>query len=136
MANFIYKKAKEAMLNGQIDVDSTNLKILFVNTSNYSASQNTNQFLSDIPSNARVYTSSVLDNVSTNLGVLDADDIAIIHDGSPFQAIILYQNGSTDQNSRLISFIDTSEGLPFGGISESVSLSIQWDNSSTKIITI
>lgn len=136
MANFIYKKAKEGMLNGQIDIDSTNLKVVFIDTSKYSANQNTNQFLSDIPSNARVHTSLALGNVSTTLGVLDADDIAVTYDGLSFQAIVVYQTGSTDENSRLISFIDTSEGLPFAQTSESVALSIQWDNTSTKIITI
>jgi len=136
MANFIYKKAKEGMLNGQIDIDSTNLKVVFIDTSKYSANQDTNQFLSDIPANARVHTSPTLGNVSTTLGVLDADDIAITYDGLSFQAIVLYQTGSTDENSRLISFIDTSEGLPFAQTSESIALSIQWDNTSTKIITI
>ncbi len=136
MANFIYKKAKESMLNGQINLNSTNLKVLFVNTSNYSPNQNLNQFLSDIPSNARVYNSSAVSNVSTASGVLDADDLTITYDGASFQAIILYQSGNTDQDSRLISFIDTSEGLPFSQTSNSVALSIQWDNSSTKIITI
>jgi len=136
MANFIYKKAKEAMLNGQININSTNLKFLFVNSSNYSPNQNTNQFLSDIPANARVYTSTAINNVSTNLGVLDANDVVINYEGTAFQAVVLYQSGNTDQDSRLISFIDTSEGLPFAQTSESVSLSIQWDNSSTKIITI
>ena len=136
MANFIYKKAKETMLNGQININSTNLKILFVNSSNYFPNQDTNQFLSDIPSNARVYTSTTISNVSTNLGVLDANDLVINYEGAAFQAIVLYQSGNTDQDSRLISFIDTSEGLPFAQTSESVNLSIQWDNSSTKIITI
>lgn len=112
MANFIYKKAKEAMLNGQININSTNLKILFVNSSNYFPNQDTNQFLSDIPSNARVYTSTTISNVSTNLGVLDANDLVINYEGAAFQAIVLYQSGNTDQDSRLISFIDTSEGLP------------------------
>ena len=136
MANFIYKKAKEAMLNGQIDIDSTNLKVVFVNTSNYSPNQDTNQFLSDIPSNARVYTSSAISNVSTNLGVLDANDLVIDYEGPAFEAIVLYQSEITDANSRLISFIDTSEGLPFVQTLESVQLSIQWDDTSTKIITI
>lgn len=136
MANFIYKKAKEGMLNGQIDIDSTNLKVVFIDTSKYSANEDINQFLSDIPSNARVHTSLALGNVSTTLGVLDADDMAMTYDGLSFQAIVLCQTGSTDENSRLISFIDTSEGLPFAQTSESVSLSIRWDNTSTKIITI
>lgn len=136
MANFIYKKAKEGMLNGQIDIDSTNLKVVFIDTSKYSANEDINQFLSDIPSNARVHTSLALGNVSTTLGVLDADDMAMTYDGLSFQAIVLCQTGSTDENSRLISFIDTSEGLPFAQTSESVSLLIRWDNTSTKIITI
>jgi hypothetical protein len=136
MANFIYGKAKQAMLSGDIDLGSTNLKVAFIKTTLYTPSQNTHEFLSDIPTAAKVYKSSALQNVSNTLGVLDADDINITYNGSAFEAIVLYQYGTSDSDSRLIAFVDTSEGLPFPGTLDASSLLLSWNNTSTKIISL
>lgn len=136
MANFIYGKAKQAMLSGDIDLGSTNLKVAFIKTGLYTPNQNTHEFLSDIATAAKVYKSSALQNVSNALGVLDADDITINYDGSAFEAIVLYQYGTSDSDSRLIAFIDTSEGLPFPGTLDASSLLLRWNDTSTKIISL
>lgn len=136
MANFIYGKAKQAMLSGDIDLGSTNLKVAFIKTALYTPNQNTHEFLSDIATAAKVYKSSALQNVSNALGVLDADDITINYDGSAFEAIVLYQYGTSDSDSRLIAFIDTSEGLPFPGTLDASSLLLRWNDTSTKIISL
>lgn len=136
MANFIYGKAKQAMLSGDIDLGSTNLKVAFIKTTLYTPSQNIHEFLSDIPTAAKVYKSSALQNVSNTLGVLDADDISITYNGSAFEAIVLYQYGTSDSDSRLIAFVDTSEGLPFPGTLDASSLLLLWNNTSTKIISL
>ena len=136
MANFIYGKAKQAMLSGDIDLGSTNLKVAFIKTTLYTPSQNIHEFLSDIPTAAIVYKSSALQNVSNTLGVLDADDISITYNGSAFEAIVLYQYGTSDSDSRLIAFVDTSEGLPFPGTLDASSLLLLWNNTSTKIISL
>jgi hypothetical protein len=136
MANFIYSKAKQAMLSGDIDLGSTNLKVAFIKTALYTPNQNTHEFLSDIATAAKVYRSSALQNVSNTLGVLDADDISINYDGSAFEAIALYQYGTSDSDSRLIAFIDTSEGLPFPGTLDASALLLKWNDTSTKIISL
>jgi hypothetical protein len=136
MANFIYSKAKQAMLSGDIDLGSTNLKVAFIKTALYTPNQNTHEFLSDIATAAKVYRSSALQNVSNTLGVLDADDISISYDGSAFEAIALYQYGTSDSDSRLIAFIDTSEGLPFPGTLDTSALLLKWNDTSTKIISL
>jgi hypothetical protein len=135
MSNFIYKKAKEAFLNGDIDLNSNDIKVAFIKTLLYTPNLNSDEFLSDIPTLAKVYKSNALDNVSTTLGVLDADDLIANYNGNAFEAIVLYQYGTTDSDSRLISYIDTSEGLPFPGTADSSTISLQWDNTSTKIIS-
>lgn len=136
MSNFIYSKAKQAMLNGDIDLGANNFKVAFIKTSQYSPNANSDEFLSDISTQAKVYKSTALSNISTSLGVLDADDLTVNYDGSAFQAIVLYQYGTSDSDSRLLAFIDTSEGLPFPGTLEPSSLALQWNNSSTKIISL
>ena len=136
MANFVYKKAKESMLSGEINLSANSLKVAFIDTSLYTPNQNTDEFLSVIPTAAKKYRSAALSNVSNNLGVLDADDLTIVHDGAAFNAIVFYQYGTADSDSRLIAFIDDSEGLPFAGTTESSSMTLQWNNSSTKIISL
>lgn len=136
MANFVYKKAKESMLSGEINLSTNSLKVAFIDTSLYTPNQNTDEFLSTVPTAAKKYRSAALSNVSNDLGVLDADDLIITHDGTSFSAIVFYQYGTADSDSRLIAFIDDSEGLPFTGTSESSEMILQWNNSSTKIISL
>lgn len=137
MANFIYKKAKQALLNGDIAVDTNDLKILFVDTTTYTANQNTDEFVSDITSSAIKQRSIALTNKTTTNGILDADDVyTSAYIGSSFNAIILYQVGSSDSNSRLISYIDTSDGLPFEGSNSPLGVTINWSNDSNKILSI
>jgi len=136
MANFVYGKAKESMLSGELDLVTNGVKVAFIETSLYTPNQNQDELLSDIPDEAKKYRSSALSNVSNTLGVLDADDITITYNGTPFSAIVFYEYGTSDSDSRLIAFIDDSEGLPFTGTTEAIDIALQWNNSSTKIISL
>jgi hypothetical protein len=137
MANFIYKKAKQALLNGDIAVDTNDLKILFVNTATYIANQNSDEFVSDIAASAIKARSNALTNKSTTNGVLDANDLQYEgYPGDAFDVIILYQVGTSDADSRLIFYIDTSDGLPFEGANNSLGVTINWSNDSNKILSI
>jgi hypothetical protein len=137
MANFIYKKAKQALLNGDIAVDTNDLKILFIDTSTYTADQTADEFVSDIASSAIKGRSNALANKTTTNGVLDANDLEVpAYTGAAFNAIVLYQVGASDSNSRLIFFIDTSEGLPFEGSNAALGITINWSNDSNKILSI
>lgn len=136
MANFVYGKAKQALLNGQINVLSNSLKILIVDSS-YVPSANSDQYVSNINPSYIKNRSAIIQNVTNTLGVLDADDITIIeHDGSAFKAIVLYENGISDSDSRLIAYIDTSIGLPFAGVNFSLPVTIIWSNDLSKILSL
>lgn len=137
MSNFIYKKAKQALLNGDIAVDTNDLKILFIDTTTYTANENSDEFVSDITSSAIKARSAALTNKTTTNGVLDADDVqTAAYPGDAFDAIVLYQAGSSDANSRLIFYIDTSDGLPFDGSNSALGVTINWSNDSNKILSI
>ena len=136
MANLIYGKAKQSLLNGQINVSSQVLKILFVD-STYTFSQNTHQFVSDISSSAIKARSAALANVQNILGVLDADDLTIAsYPGNAFKSVILYVDTGSDSTSRLIAHIDTATGIPFAGINTALNITIAWSNDSNKIISL
>lgn len=136
MSNFVYTKAKEAVLNGEIDFSTNNFKLLFTN-SNYVPDQNLNKFVSDLNPSSIVYRSNNLSNVTNINGVIDADDVNFtLNANISFNAIILFQNGSSDQQSLLIMYIDTASGIPYQGTSSSVTSTIIWSNLSGKILSI
>ena len=136
MANFVYGKAKQALLNGQINVLSNSLKILIVDSS-YVPSANSDEYVSNINSTYIKNRSEVIQNVTNTLGTLNADDAMVtVHDGAAFKAIVLYENGTSDSNSRLIAYIDTSTGLPFAGVNFSLPITIVWSNDLSKILSL
>jgi len=137
MANFIYKKAKESLLNGEFNLSSNNLKVLLIDKSLYTPNENLDRYVSDVPSNAIKKRSNSMTNVVNSLGVLDADNISMTdYNGQYFDGIILYQSGTSDSNSKLIFFIDTSSGLPFVGSNTNTPVTIIWSDSNNKILSI
>ena len=137
MANFVYKKAKESLLNGEFNLSSNNLKVLLIDKSLYTPNENSDQYISDIPASAIKKRSNNITNVVSSLGVLDADNVSIgDYNGQYFDGVVLYQSGSSDSNSKLIFFIDTSSGLPFVGSNSDTPVTIIWSDSNTKILSI
>jgi hypothetical protein len=136
MANFIYKKAKEAFLNGDIDVNANQLKVLFLKNSEYTPNQNTDEYVSAVPANAIVARSEAITSISSENGILDADDLTITnYSGAAFDAFAMYQHHASDAQARLIFYIDTSSGLPFEGSNSVSSVTIFWSDESTKILS-
>jgi hypothetical protein len=136
MANVLYGKAKQSLLNGQINVSSQPLKVLLVDSA-YTFSQNTHQFVSDIPPSSIKARSIALVNIQNVLGTLDADDLTITdYPGDAFKSLILYAEGASDSTSRLIAYIDTATGVPFAGINTEFNITIVWSNDSNKIISL
>jgi hypothetical protein len=118
MANHIYPLAKKQMLLGGIDLSSVNVKALLVSVSGagtlyaYSAAH---EFLSDVPSGARIATSANLTGKAVgNDGSFDSDDPTFSGvTGDSVEAIVLYIDTGTAGTSRLIMFQDTGvTGLP------------------------
>lgn len=137
MSNFIYGKAKESLLKGEISVTTNAVRLLLIDGNQYIPSQNSDQFVSDVPVGAIRDRSGTLQNITTTLGVFDADDITLTeYNGQSFSAVIGYQQGSNDTNSRLIFYVDTATGLPFTGSSSTSPVTIFWDNGINKIISL
>ena len=136
MANFIYGKAKESLLNGQFNISSDSLKVLLV-TESYVPNQNTDQFVSNISGSYIKERTSSLTNVTNILGVIDADNILVSsYTGSAFKALVIYKDSGTDATSRLLAYIDTATGIPFLGINATTDITINWSNGSNKIISL
>ena len=137
MANFVYKKAKESLLNGEFNLSSNSLKVLLIDKSLYTPNENLDRYISDIPADAIKKRSNNMTNVVNSLGVLDADNVSMgDYNGQYFDAIVLYQSGSSDSDSKLIFVIDTSSGLPFPGSNSNTPVTIIWSDSNNKILSI
>ncbi len=136
MANFIYGKAKQSLLNGEFNISSDSLKVLLV-TDSYVPSQNTDQFVSNISGSYIKERTSSLTNVTNILGVIDADDVTVAqYSGLAFKALVIYKDSGTDSTSRLLAYIDTATGIPFAGINSTTNITINWSNGSNKIISL
>lgn len=136
MANFVYGKAKQNILNGNVKFSSNQFKVLFVST-DYIPNESLHEFVSDIPSSAIKYRTYFLNNISNTLGTVDADDVLVtIPAQTPFNAIILYQMGATDADSLLLFYIDTANGLPYPGSENETQVILEWNNDSVKILSI
>jgi len=137
MANFIYGKAKQALFNGQINFLANNYKLLFIKSSLYTPSQNSDEFVSNINTSAISFRTDNISGITNVLGVIDANDISeSSYSGGPFEAVVLYQVGSTDSTSRLVFYIDTGIGLPYTLTNQNVPITISWSNALTKIMSL
>jgi len=137
LSNFIYKKTKQALLNGAINFSANQFKVLFLKSSEYTPDEDVDEFVSDIPSSAISARSSNIGNLSNTLGIVDGDDVIVDnYNGGTFEAIAFYQVGSSDSDSRLIFYIDTSEGLPYIVTANNTTVTILWSNEINKILSI
>lgn len=128
MANAIYPKYKEALLDAFTDIDINMLtaKVALVDTGTYTYSA-THQFLSDL--SGVVGTAQTLTSKSVTNGVFDAADVTFTAvTGNSVEALVIYIDTGTAGTSRLVAYIDTGvTGLPVtpnGG-----NISITWNAS-------
>ncbi len=135
MANALYDTGREGFLDGSIDFDTDNIKVVAVDTAQYTVAITTHRFLSDIPVGARVATSSNLTGKTVAGGVADASDITINSVSGPtVEAVVIYKDTGTATTSRLIAYIDTATGLPLTPNGSNVT--IGWDNNINRIFRI
>ena len=111
MANALYSKAKEAFLNGSINMVANTITIALVDTGVYTYSA-THQFRNEV-SNSAVISSTTLANKTITNGVFDADDATFSSvTGANCEALLIFQDTGVQSTSRLIAYIDSATGLP------------------------
>lgn len=136
MANALYAKAKEAFLEGNIDLTDDAIKICFVK-SGYTVNLNSDQYLSSIPSSEVAATSSTLLNRTTTNGIFDAENVTVEDYGtSGFSYLIIFKDTGNTATSPLIAYIDTADGLPVSSTSSTISITINWSDAISKIFSL
>lgn len=135
MANSLYGKAREKFAQAALNWDTSTIKVVLVDTGAYTVSIDVHEFLSDIPSGARIATSPALTGKTSVLGECDADDVTVVAvSGTTIEAAVIYADTGTPATSALIAFIDTATGLvltPNGG-----DVLIGWNNGVNKIFRL
>lgn len=135
MANSLYSKGRQGFLDGSIDWDTDDIRVVLVDAADYVVALATHQFLSDVPAIGRVAVSGSLTAKTATDGVADAADITFTSvTGDPSEALVIYKHTGVDTTARLIAYIDTATGLPItpdGG-----NITVAWDNGANKIFKL
>lgn len=134
MANALYDKAREALLKGEIDWLTDTIKVVLVDTDDYTADLVSHDYLDDVPVAARVATAMLSSKTATN-GVADADDVtfsAVTGDGC--EALVLYKDTGTESTSSLIAYLDEGINLPVTPNGEDIV--VQWSDVYSRIFKL
>lgn len=113
MANAVYPKYKEALIDGlsNIDINDGTVKVALIDTGTYTYSS-AHDFLDDI--SGVVGTAQTIANTTVTNGLFDGDDVTFTAvSGSSVEALIIYIDTGVAGTSRLVAYIDTGvTGLP------------------------
>jgi len=104
MASFIYDAALDAAWQGDLALDTADVKMLLL-TDDYTASQTADAYVSSITTAARVATTAVLTSKSFTNAVFDAADPGLSAlTGNTVDAIAVFVDTGSDATSRLLSY--------------------------------
>jgi len=134
MANALYTKGKQHLIDGTIDLDTNDIRAILVDGADYTPVLATHETLANIPAGARVAVSGALQSKTVTDGVFDAADIVVSAvTGDQFEYIVLFQYTGAE-SALLLLLIDTATGLPCtpnGG-----DITIAWSNAAEKIFKL
>ena len=135
MANTLYDYCRQRFLEAQINWMTDTVKVILVSTSAYTPQTAVHQYLSDIPTSARIAGPVTLTAKATTGGAADAADCTFTSvSGATINAIVIYKDTGTEATSPLIAYIDTATGLPItpnGG-----DIIVTWDNGVNRIFRV
>lgn len=137
MANALYDNGRELFARGDIHWKASGgdtIKVMLVDTDDYTVDLANHDYLDDVASAARVATTTLALQDPTD-GVCDANDALFSSvTGDTCEALIIYKDTGTESTSPLIAYIDTATGLPVtpnGG-----DIGVTWDNGTNKIFKL
>ncbi len=133
MASALFDPGREGFLDGSIDWDTNDMRVMLVK-STYTF-DSADKFISDLGAvdNGR---SAALGTKSVTNGVANAANTSLVAtDAAACNALIVFQHTGVDSTARLIAYIDNATGLPFTPAA-SQTVNISWDTGANKIFKL
>lgn len=123
------------MLAGGLNLFAGTVKVYLIDTAAYTYSA-AHEFLSDVPSGARVGAPVTLTGKSIANGVFDAADPtwAGLTGAPTIEALLIVVDTGDESTSPLIQFRDSDTGLPISAGSPGGT--VAWDNGPNKIFAV
>lgn len=135
MANALYDFGREGFLDGTIDWDTDDIRIILIDEGTEVPNLATDVDLADRAAGARVATSDALASKTVTAGVADAADKVLSSvSGASVESIDIYQHTGVESTSRLIANIDTATGLPVTPNGSDITVS--WDSGANAIFKL
>lgn len=127
MTNF-YDKALEKFAKAEINLLTDNIKAVLIDVADYTVNLATHEFLSDIPTAARVAISPNMTNKTVTAGVFDADPYTFSAvTGDPSEAVVYFKDTGVAATSTLLSYHDTAtSGLPVTPNGGDINIQFSW----------
>lgn len=135
MANALYDKGREGFLDGSIDWDTDDIRVILLK-SGYTFSA-AHQFVSDLtPASYDNGRTAALGTKTVTSGIADAGDTSLTATAATAcNSIVIYKYNAADASARLIAYIDTATGLPLTPAA-SGTVNIVWANSGNYIFKL
>ena len=135
MANALYDKGREGFLDGSIDWDTNDIRIILIDEADDTIDLANDDNLDDRAAAARVATSSALSGKTVTNGIANASNVTWpTVTGDQSESIDIYKHTGSEPTSRFIANIDTATGLPVtpnGG-----DITVSWDTGANKIFKL
>lgn len=107
MANQLYPKAKQALLDGDLDLNNSDIKVALTRSS-YNAAHDFIDDITLVQSSGNLTTKGITDGVFTS----DSVTFNSVGAGAAISYVVLYEDTGVAATSKLITHMDTGAGLP------------------------
>ena len=134
MANMIYTKAKEKILQGQIDFLTDDIRVAVV-AATYGQSMTTDEFLSTVSPHI-LGTPMVLTGRTVTGGAFDGDSLSFvgIPAGNTTEGVVIYTHTGDPATSPLLFYADQVQGFPM--TTSGAAVEVRWDDGAYKIFLL
>lgn len=108
MANRVYPKALEALMNASVNLASDTIKAQLIDAGAYTRAD-AHDFLDDVPAGARIGSAVTLSNKATTGGTFSCDPATFTAvTGATIEAVLIYKHTGSDATAILLAYLDTN----------------------------
>lgn len=134
MANMLYTKAKEKLMQGQLNLLTDDIRVAIVSNT-YIQSMTTDEFLSSVEAHI-LGAPMALTTRSITGGSFDGDNLNFtgIASGATTEGVVIYKHTGNSATSPLIFYADTVTGFPM--LTSGGAIEVRWDDGAYKIFSL